>query len=389
MTINDPLSWIDNELLAIEEAGLLRNLMTHLHVAGSKTIEGDGKRWIDFSSNDYLGLRHDLAAALLEDPVLNEVWGSGASPLVTGRSECHQALEQSIADFKHTEAAITFSTGYAANVGAITSLTGEGDVIFSDARNHASIIDGCRLSKAEVQVYRHNDVDHLATLCSQARGFRRRLIVTDSLFSMDGDIAPLAQLSGLARKVDAMLMVDEAHATGVFGRNGRGLAEHLDCEDGIDISVGTLSKALGSIGGFISGRKNLIHLLINKARPYIYSTAMPAVCAQAGVHALERVVSEPERREQLFKNVDYLSGRFRAAGLKMPSAVTQIMPVIIGSPARAEDCSAKLLEAGLLVPAIRPPTVPVGESLLRVSVSSQHSTEQLELLADEIARIYS
>ena len=279
---------------------------------------------------------------------------------------------------------LAFSTGYAANVGAITALTGAGDVIFSDAKNHASIIDGCRLSKANVVIYRHNDIDHLAEY--EVTDVRRRLIVTNTLFSMDGDFAKLPQLAELAETHNAMLMVDEAHATGVFGENGRGLAEHFGCEAAIDVSVGTLSKALGSIGGFITGSRLLIDLLVNKARPYIYSTAMPAVCARAGVLALKRVAAEPQRRELLLSNVGHLVSALREAGLisngeaGAEDGKSQIIPIMVGHPEKALQLSLSLREAGMNVPAIRPPTVPQQESLLRISLSSQHTSTQLDRL---------
>ena len=378
--MNDKLDWIDDELSALTDAGLLRELNVCDRTAHSTELKLYGKTYVNFASNDYLSLANEIANGLQELPNPEPAWGSGASPLVTGRGEAHQQLERTLAAFKGSEAALSFSTGYAANVGAITAVAGKGDVILSDARNHASIIDGCRLSKAKVEIYRHNDVDHLVELCKQATGYRRKLIVTDALFSMDGDIAPLSLLAEVARQYDAMLMVDEAHATGVYGATGRGMAEELDCEDGIDISVGTLSKALGSMGGFVSGRRSLIDLLVNKARTYIYSTAMPAVSARAGIRAIELLQAEPQRRKQLFKNVDYITSRLGAIGLLPQKKFTQIVPLIIGRPEATVTKSLALLKAGLYIPAIRPPTVPEGESLLRISLSSAHTMDQMERL---------
>ena len=382
----DRQAWIDDELSARKQAGLLRTQRVRSLQSQAKTIELNGQLLIDFSSNDYLGLAGELSKELHQDPIWNTNWGSGASPLITGRTEAHQELEQELSCFKHAEAALAFSTGYAANVGAITALTGAGDVIFSDAKNHASIIDGCRLSKANVVIYRHNDIDHLAELLAGVMDVRRRLIVTDTLFSMDGDFAKLPQLAELAETHNAMLLVDEAHATGVFGENGRGLAEHFGCEAAIDVSVGTLSKALGSIGGFITGSRLLIDLLVNKARPYIYSTAMPAVCARAGVLALKRVAAEPQRRELLLSNVGHLVSALREAGLisngdaGAEDGNSQIIPIMLGHPEKALQLSLSLREAGMNVPAIRPPTVPQQESLLRISLSSQHTSTQLDRL---------
>ena len=384
--MNDKLDWIDRELAEVADSGLLRKLSVCAQGVQSTELRIAEKTYINFSSNDYLGLAAELGRSQEVSPSGGQKWGSGASPLVTGRGETHQQLEYALADFKGAEAALSFSTGYAANIGAITSVTGNEDIIFSDARNHASIIDGCRLSNATVKVYRHNDVDHLVELCKQSSGFRRKLIVTDSLFSMDGDFAKLPQLAELAETHNAMLMVDEAHATGVFGKNGRGLAEHFGCEGAIDVSVGTLSKALGSIGGFITGSRLLIDLLVNKARPYIYSTAMPAVCARAGVLALKRVAAEPQRRELLLSNVGHLVSALREAGLisngeaGAEDGKSQIIPIMVEHPEKALQLSLSLREAGMNVPAIRPPTVPQQESLLRISLSSQHTSTQLDRL---------
>lgn len=383
--MNDKLDWIDRELAVVADSGLLRKLSVCAQGVKSTELRIAEKTYINFSSNDYLGLAAGLVRAQEASPSEGQKWGSGASPLVTGRGEMHQQLEQALAKFKGTEAALSFSTGYAANIGAITSVTGNEDIILSDARNHASIIDGCRLSKATVQVYRHNDVDHLVELCKQSSGFRRKLIVTDSLFSMDGDIARLGSLVEISRQYQAILMVDEAHATGVYGETGRGLAQQLGCEDGIDISVGTMSKALGSVGGFVTGNQNLIDLLVNKARTYIYSTAMPHACARAGILALELVRKEPERREQLFRNVKYLTDRLVQKGALPDRPYTQIVPLIVGSPELSLARSKSLMRSGFYIPAIRPPTVPVGESLLRISLSSGHTTEQLDRLVSVLS----
>jgi len=383
--VNDKLDWIDRELAEVANSGLLRKLSVCAQGVKSTELRIAEKTYVNFSSNDYLGLAAELGRVREISPDMGQKWGSGASPLVTGRGEMHQQLEHTLAEFKGTEAALSFPTGYSANIGAITSVTGDEDIIFSDARNHASIIDGCRLSKATVQVYRHNDVDHLVELCKQSSGFRRKLIVTDSLFSMDGDIAPLESLVEVSRQYEAMLLVDEAHATGVYGETGRGLTQELGCEDGVDISVGTMSKALGSVGGFVTGNQNLIDLLVNKSRTYIYSTAMPHACARAGIRALELMRKEPERREQLFRNVKYLTDRLVQNGALPDRPYTQIVPLIVGSPESALDRSKSLMNAGFYIPAIRPPTVPVGASLLRISLSSAHTTEQLDSLVSVLS----
>jgi 8-amino-7-oxononanoate synthase len=384
MTISrDPLAWINDALAEWDAQGLRRRLARRAGPQRAGSICLDGRELINFGSNDYLGLAADERLADAVRRALPQAgWGSGASPLVTGRATLHSELETELAKFEGTEAALLFSSGFAANVGAIAALAGKGDVIFSDAKNHASIIDGCRLSGARVQIYPHRDVDGLANLLRQAGGFRRRLIVTDSLFSMDGDLAPLTQLAELAEQHDAMLMADEAHATGVFGDRGRGVAESLGVEDGVHVRVGTLSKALGSIGGFVAGPQKLIDWLANRARPYVFSTAPPEAMAAAALAALRIVRDEPHRRIELLDRARQLRERLTEQGWQIGDRQSQIIPVIIGDPTRAMHLSATLREQGLFIPAIRPPSVPEGQSLLRISVTFAHSDAMLgQLLA--------
>jgi 8-amino-7-oxononanoate synthase len=382
---NDPLQWLEDELASLSEEHLRRELQLWSRDRDSGSIYSGDVSLINFASNDYLGLARKLNDPTMQKTLEEFGWGSGASPLVTGRSPVHAALENDLAAFKATASALTFPTGYAANVGTITALVDKQDVILSDARNHASIVDGCRLSGATVLVYRHNDVDHLAELLGTATSHRRRLIVTDSLFSMDGDVAPLAKIAELSRAHDCMLMIDEAHATGVFGEHGRGLAELFNCEDAVAVTVGTFSKALGSIGGFVAGSKSLIDWLANSARSYMFSTALPAACASANRSAVQLIQTEPHRREQLLSNAQHLRERLQLVGLLDESQnefCSQIVPVIVGTPEKAIALSATLKSAGLLVPAIRPPTVPVGGSMLRVSLSAMHTQTEMDQLLD-------
>ena len=382
---NDPLYWLEEELANLSEQNLRRELPSWSRDRESGAICRGDVSLINFASNDYLGLAQELNSPTLQATLEEFGWGSGASPLVTGRTTVHAALESDLAAFKATERALTFPTGYAANVGTIAALVGKQDVILSDARNHASIIDGCRLSAAKVLVYRHNDVDHLAELLGAATSHRRRLIVTDSLFSMDGDVAPLDKIAELARAHNCMLMIDEAHATGVFGEHGRGLAELFDCEDAVDVTVGTFSKALGSIGGFVAGSKLLIDWLANSARSYMFSTALPAACASASRSAVQLIQTEPHRRGQLLSNAQHLRQRLQSIGMLHESQnefCSQIVPVVVGAPEKATALSAALKSAGLLVPAIRPPTVPVGGSMLRVSLSAMHTQSEMDQLVD-------
>jgi len=383
----EPLAWIVEELQSLEQRSLRRHLATRIGPQGP-VIQIDGRELINFGSNDYLGLAAaaEVRQAMVQALALDGV-GAGASPLITGRGPWHNRLEERIAEFEGTEAALLFPTGFAANVGAITAVIGEGDVIFSDAKNHASIIDGCRLSRAQTQVYRHADANHAAELLAASTSARRRLIVTDSLFSMDGDLAPLDDLADIAGRYDAMLMVDEAHATGVFGLCGRGVCEHLEVEEHVDIRVGTLSKALGCHGGFVAGSQRLIDLLVNRSRPYIYSTACPGPVAAAAVAAIDMVATQPERRRQLLTNVRHLRSQLEQHGLPFSPGPSQIIPLTLGDEWRVIKAATALTEHGYFVPAIRPPTVPHGEALLRLSVCMGHEQRSLVDVARSLVRI--
>jgi 8-amino-7-oxononanoate synthase len=299
---------------------------------------------------------------------------------VTGHAAAHQRLEERLAEFEGTSAALVFSSGYAANMGTICALVGRGDAVYADRKNHASLIDGCRLSRAEIHVYRHCNPEDLENLLRQGAGFRRRLIVTESVFSMDGDLAPLADLADLAERHDCMLLVDEAHATGVFGSLGRGLAEQLGVERRIPIRIGTLGKALGCAGGFVCGSESLIAWLLNRARGYGFSTAPPPAASAAACAALKIVRDEPWRRVHLLEQAATLRGRLREQGWEIASQVTQVIPLVVGDAAEAMRLADGLCAAGLLVPAIRPPSVPAGESLLRISLSSAHTPEMIDPL---------
>jgi 8-amino-7-oxononanoate synthase len=388
----NPLAWIDAELERIEGAGLRRRLAVRRGPQTSQ-IELDGRELVNFGSNDYLGLAADprladAARAAIDD----EGWGSGASPLVSGRSSIHAALEGELAEFEGTEAALVFPSGFAANAGIIPALVDQPDALFADAKNHASLNDGCRLARATRFAYRHADCDALERKLRDAGRFRRRLIVTDSLFSMDGDLAPLVRLAELAERYDAMLLVDEAHATGVFGRLGRGAVEHFEREcPGLDqrvhIRIGTLSKALGSGGGFVCGQKSVIDWLANRARTYVFSTAQPAATSAAARAALRIVGQEPQRRVELLTRAAGLRERLRAQGWDTGRSASQIIPLVIGDPERTMHLAGAMRDAGFFVPGIRPPSVPKGESLLRISLCWHHTPEMLDELALELGRL--
>lgn len=383
---DDPTTWIDAKLADLESRQL-RRYLSERQMAQGAVIRVDGRELLNFGSNDYLGLANDGCHEAVGTAVDAVGWGAGASPLVAGRGTEHAALERELAEFEGTEAALLFSSGYAANVGAITALVSQTDAVFSDAKNHASIIDGCRLSGADIQVYRHGDIEHLRALLAAGSKARRRLIVTDGLFSMDGDAARLPELAELAETFAAMLMVDEAHATGVFGQHGRGISEHLGVGDRVHVHVGTLSKALGSIGGFVAGRRPLIDWLANRARSYVFSTASPEAAAAAGRAALRLVRQEPERRVKLLDRAAYVRMQLVSQGWQIGNSNSQIIPILIGDPATTLQAAATLRERGLFVPGIRPPSVPQGESLLRISLSVAHDQEMIDRLLRELADI--
>jgi 8-amino-7-oxononanoate synthase len=381
----DPLAWISDELAKLERAGL-RRWLAERSSPQAATVTIDGRELVNFGSNDYLGLASDARLAVAAKAAIDrEGWGSGASPLVSGRATSHAELERRLAAFEGTEAALVFPSGFAANAGIVPALADEGDAIFADAKNHASLIDGCRLSRAERFIYPHCDCDALEAMLATSKSFRRRLIATDTLFSMDGDLAPLPRLVKLAGKYDAMLLVDEAHATGVFGEHGRGVVEHFGLHDGVHVRIGTLSKALGTGGGFVCGRQSLIDWLANRARPYVFSTAQPAATSAAAITALDIVASEPHRRRELLDRAAALRARLQAQGWQTGNSDSQIIPLYIGDPDRTMQLAARLRDAGYFIPGIRPPTVPEGESLLRISLCWHHEPKMIEELTDGLA----
>ncbi len=388
----DPLRWVDDQLRQLEDADLLRKLPPPLGAAGA-VVEIDGAQVINFSSNDYLGLAADqrlLEAAA--NACYQQGLGRGASPLVSGRSELHDRLEKRLAEFFATDAALLFPTSFAANAGIIPALVDRGDAIYGDEKNHASIIDGCRLSRAHRHIYPHTDMAALEQMLAGGKQYRRRLIVSDSLFSMDGDLAPLPQLAALAEKYDAMLMVDEAHAVGVFGARGRGVAEHFSGEDPaleqrIHIRIGTFAKALGAAGGFVYGSSALICWLANRARTYVFSTAHPAAICAAGLAALEIVDSEPDRRKTVLESACRLRNQLRQQNWKTGPSTSQIVPLQIGSPARTMQISQLLRDRGIWAPGIRPPSVPPDQSLLRLGITACHSPQMLDSLVSALSEV--
>ncbi len=377
----DPLAWIAAEADEWSRRGLERRLVPRRAPSPGRLAQA-GRSHINFGSNDYLGLAGDrrvVAAARGAAEAFG--WGAGASPLVTGWTEAHDDLAESLARFEQAEAAVLFPTGYAANLGTIAALVGKGDAVYSDRLNHACLIDGARLSRATIRIYSHNDAGELEAILTHDRGrFRRGLIVTDGVFSMDGDLAPLADLADLADRFGLALLVDEAHGTGVFGPDGRGAGSECGVADRVHVRVGTLSKALGSMGGFVAGSRILIDWLINHARPLIYSTAPPAAAVSAAHEALAIAQAEPWRRERVRSLGSRLRQNLIACGFELHPSDGPIVPLMIGEPERAMALAKALHEHGLVVPAIRPPTVPSGTARLRISLSAAHTDEEIETL---------
>lgn len=381
------MDWIDEYLKNRRKAGLLRELSVIDKVLKGRVVIRE-EEYIDFSSNDYLGLR--------EHPKLSEAGykmaerfgaGSCASRLMSGNLSIHKLLEEKIAKFKGKEAALVYNSGYQANIGVISAIFGPKDVIFSDRLNHASIVDGIKLSGARLYRFAHNDMNHLEDLLKRHRGENKAsLIITESIFSMDGDRAPLKDIIGLKQRFDSMLMVDEAHATGIFGKSGSGVCEDDNIVNDVDIIMGTFGKALGSFGAYIAGSENIISFLINSSRSFIYSTSLPPFVVGANIAAIKIVENEgKERRETLLNNAAFFRSELLNMGYDV-GGCSQIIPVIVGENSRVIELSKYLLSNGLLVVPIRPPTVPKDTARLRFSITFNHKRKCLEDVIKIMAR---
>ena len=375
---------IEKILAQKREEGLFRDLTGVSHMPGGR-IRISGREYINLSSNDYLGLSSHPALAKAAGEVLSPVVGAAASRLMTGSTLLHQELEESIARFKGKPSSLVFNSGYQANVGIISALCGKDDCVFSDKLNHASIIDGIRLSGAELFRFRHNDAGHLAELLRRERKkFKGALIITETVFSMDGDIAPLEEIAPLAKKHDALFMVDEAHATGIFGKNGSGIVEEKGLSGDVDIIMGTFSKALGAFGAYAAMSKSMRDYLVNTCRSFIYSTALPPSVIAADIAALDLLKKEPWRRENLLSNARYLRDALKERGFDVRGA-SQIIPIVIGGNSETVAASDLLKRKGYWTTPVRPPTVPKGQARLRVSLTYDHEMETLEKLVEDIS----
>lgn len=390
----------------IESLGIFRNAglypdIREISSAPTPAVVIDGKEILMFCSNNYLGLAtSEGVKRAVRAGVEKYGLGSGGSRLISGSTDVHRKLEKTIAEFKGCKDAIVFTTGYQANMGTITAVMDavhkfgrerfnplcKRDIILSDELNHASIIDACRLSRQKTIIYRHRDVIHLEALLRKYKK-RRKIIVTDAVFSMDGDIAPLPDILRRAKKYNSLVMVDEAHSTGVLGVSGRGIKEYFDLDDGVDIVMGTLSKALGGLGGYVAGSRDLIDFLRISARSYIFSTSFPPAIASGVIAAIEEIKSRPELRENLWRNVNMLRSGFQERGFNTLGSETQIVPVFIGEETKAIEAARLLFQGGIFAPCVRWPAVPKNKSRIRFTVMASHTENQIARLLKVLAEI--
>ncbi len=385
----DVMGFLAEELAGLAGQGLLRPLRVLEGPQGAR-ISLAGREVIELSSDNYLGLAgHPSLKAAARAATDCYGVGSGAVRTSTGTQEIHEELERALAEFKKTEACLVFQSGFAANLGVIPALVGEGDLIISDALNHASIVDGCRLARADRRIYAHKDLNALRAELSRGRQENRRrlLVVTEGVFGLDGEIAPLPGLVELAEEYGAMVMVDDAHASGVLGEYGRGSIDHFCLHGRVQIQVGTLAKALGVLGGYVAGSADLRRLLIHRARPFLFSTSHPPMVAAACLAALDVLQNEPERLARLWENTRYFQGQLQALGFAIGVAETPITPIMVGRTDLAVAFSDRLLERGVLAQGIGHPAVPEGKARLRAMVTAEHSRAELDWALTAIGEV--
>jgi glycine C-acetyltransferase len=384
----DKLAWIREELQALQEQGLYIHIRTIQSAQGPWLIV-DGRRVLNFCSNNYLGLaNHPRMREAARQAIEKYGVGPAAVRTIAGTLDLHLILEEKLARFKGVEAAISFQSGFNANLATIPARVGEGNAIFSDELNHASIIDGCRLSRARIVRYAHNDPSDLEAKIRENLGtFRRGLIVTDGVFSMDGDIAPLPEIVEIAERYHLMLMVDDAHGEGVLGRGGRGIVDHFGLHGRVDIEVGTLSKAFGVVGGYVAGRREIVEWLRQRGRPFLFSSAMTAADTAACIAAVEILEESTELVDRLWENTRYFKEEMRRLGFDLGQSVTPITPVMLGDAHLAQTFSRRLFEEGVFAQAIGYPTVPRGKARIRVMISAAHSREDLDRGLEAFAKV--
>ena len=382
------LKWIDEELANLQESGLYNKIRTLSSPQGAWLVV-DGKKVLNFCSNNYLGLaNHPRLVQAAQTAMEKYGVGPGAVRTIAGTIDLHLELERRIANFKHVEDAITFQSGFTANLGTIPALVDKGDMIFSDELNHASIIDGCRLSRASVVRYRHADPNALEAAIQENEGnFQRGLIVTDGVFSMDGDFPPLDKLADIAEKHDLMFMVDDAHGEGVLGTGGRGIVDHFKLHNRVDIEVGTFSKAFGVMGGVVAGKSKIVEWLRQRGRPFLFSSAVTIPDVAATIAAIDVLEESTELVDKLWKNAEVFKQGMKELGFDTGKTMTPITPVMLGDAKLAREFSRRLYEAQVFAMALGFPTVPKGMARIRVMISAAHTTEDLQIALDAFARV--
>lgn len=376
--MSDTLSWIQEELDALKAQGLFTTIRTLSSPQGA-WLEVDGRRVLNFCSNNYLGLaNHPRLKEAAQRAIETHGVGPGAVRTIAGTMDLHLELERRLAAFKGVEAAISFQSGFNANLAAIPALVDKEDVIFSDELNHASIIDGCRLSKVRIVRYRHNDPDDLRRVVRETKDYRRALLVSDGVFSMDGDIAPLDRLADVAEEHNLMLIVDDAHGEGVLGRGGRGIVDHFGLHGRVDIEVGTMSKAFGVVGGYVAGRQPVVDWLRQRGRPFLFSSAVTPADVAACIAAVDLLEENTELVDRLWENGRYFKAEMKKLGFDTGVSETPITPVMLGEAPLAQQFSKRLFEEGVFGTAIGYPTVPRGKARIRVMISAAHTTDDLD-----------
>jgi glycine C-acetyltransferase len=386
--VRPALEFVVQELEALKQEGLFVNIRT-LESPQGAWIVVDGRKVLNLCSNNYLGFCNDPVLKEAAKRAIDEYGvGPGAVRTIAGTMKLHLELERKLAEFKGTEAVVSFQSGFCANLATIPALVGREDVIFSDELNHASIIDGCRLSRAEIIRYAHCDVDDLkAKLQEHRHKFRRALIVTDGVFSMDGDIAPLPEIVKLAREYDAFVMVDDAHGEGVLGKGGRGITDHFGLHGEVDIEVGTLSKAFGVVGGYVAGSYELCEYLRQRGRPFLFSSAVTPADVAACIAAVDILLQSEDRVQRLWENACYFQNGLKSLGFDIGKTQTPITPVMLGEAALAQEFSKRLFEEGIFAQAIGYPTVPRGAARIRVMISAVHTKEDLDFALEKFAKV--
>ena len=383
----DPLKYLADELESLRQQGLYRQLRVLEGEQGSHAIF-DHRSVVNLSSNNYLGLTtHPRLREAALDAVRRFGAGSGSVRTIAGTMDLHMELEQRLARFKNVEAVVVFQSGFAANAGTVSAILNKEDVIISDELNHASIIDGCRLSRAAIKVFPHKDVGAARRILSELPAAQRKLLITDGVFSMDGDLGPLPGLCDVAEEFGAIMMVDDAHASGVFGRQGRGTIDHFNCHGRVDIQVGTLSKAVGVLGGYVAGTKAFVEFLYHRARPFLFSTSHPPAVAAACIAAIDVLEQEPQWMAQLWDNTAFFKAGLQALGFNTGRSESPITPVIVGEASQAMLMSDRLFAEGVFAQGIGFPTVARGQARLRTIVTATHTRDDLQFALDAFAKV--